>query len=45
LGGQLGVLIEADRHKRLLAGTIGPPGRDQPRVKCWFRACKISAGR
>ena len=30
--GQLGVLIEADRHKRLLAGTIGPPGRDQPRV-------------
>jgi phosphatidylserine/phosphatidylglycerophosphate/cardiolipin synthase-like enzyme len=30
--GQLAVLIEADRHKRLLAGTIGPPGRLQPPV-------------
>ncbi len=30
--GQLGVLIEADRHRRLLAGTIGPPGRDRPSV-------------
>jgi len=30
--GQLGVLMDADRHGRLLAGTIGPPGRDRPRV-------------
>jgi phosphatidylserine/phosphatidylglycerophosphate/cardiolipin synthase-like enzyme len=30
--GQLGVLLEADRHHRLLAGTIGPPGRQQPPV-------------
>jgi phosphatidylserine/phosphatidylglycerophosphate/cardiolipin synthase-like enzyme len=30
--GQLGVLIEADRHKRLLVGTIGPPGRLHPPV-------------
>ncbi len=30
--GQLAVLIEADRHDRLLAGTIGPPGRRQPPV-------------
>ncbi len=30
--GQLSVLKEADRHQRLLAGTIGPPGRSQPSV-------------
>ncbi len=30
--GQLGVLIDADRHRRLLVGTIGPPGRSVPRV-------------
>jgi phosphatidylserine/phosphatidylglycerophosphate/cardiolipin synthase-like enzyme len=30
--GQLGVLIEADRHRRLLVGTIGPPRRQRPRV-------------
>ena len=30
--GQLAVLIEADRHHRLLVGTIGPPGRSQPPV-------------
>ena len=30
--GQLGVLIEADTHARLLVGTIGPPGRHRPPV-------------
>ncbi|MDQ6855451.1 MAG: phosphatidylserine/phosphatidylglycerophosphate/cardiolipin synthase family protein [Candidatus Dormibacteraeota bacterium] len=30
--GQLGVLMEADRRQRLLVGTIGPPGRQQPAV-------------
>jgi phosphatidylserine/phosphatidylglycerophosphate/cardiolipin synthase-like enzyme len=30
--GQLGILIEADRHGRLLVGTIGPPGRRRPPV-------------
>ncbi len=30
--GQLGVLIEADRHHRLLVATIGPPGRQRPQV-------------
>jgi phosphatidylserine/phosphatidylglycerophosphate/cardiolipin synthase-like enzyme len=30
--GQLGVLMEADRHRRLLVGTIGPPGRRRPPV-------------
>ncbi len=30
--GQLGVLMEADRHRRLLVGTVGPPGRDHPPV-------------
>jgi phosphatidylserine/phosphatidylglycerophosphate/cardiolipin synthase-like enzyme len=30
--GQLAVLIEADRHRRLLVATIGPPGRQHPPV-------------
>jgi phosphatidylserine/phosphatidylglycerophosphate/cardiolipin synthase-like enzyme len=30
--GQIGVLIEADRHHRLLVATIGPPGRHRPQV-------------
>ena len=30
--GQLALLIKADHHGRLLVGTIGPPGRTQPRV-------------
>ena len=30
--GQIGVLIEADRHHRLLVATIGPPGRQRPHV-------------
>jgi phosphatidylserine/phosphatidylglycerophosphate/cardiolipin synthase-like enzyme len=30
--GQLAVLIEADRHRRLLVATIGPPGRQRPPV-------------
>ncbi|MBJ7609856.1 MAG: phospholipase [Candidatus Dormibacteraeota bacterium] len=30
--GQLAVLLEADRHDRLLVGTIGPPGRHHPPV-------------
>jgi phosphatidylserine/phosphatidylglycerophosphate/cardiolipin synthase-like enzyme len=30
--GQLAVLMDADRHRRLLVATIGPPGRDQPPV-------------
>ncbi|MGH7723276.1 MAG: phospholipase D-like domain-containing protein [Candidatus Dormibacteria bacterium] len=30
--GQLGVLRDADRHRRLLVGTIGPPGGSQPPV-------------
>ena len=30
--GQLGVLMEADLHQRLLVGTVGPPGREHPRV-------------
>ncbi|MBJ7596440.1 MAG: phosphatidylserine/phosphatidylglycerophosphate/cardiolipin synthase family protein [Candidatus Dormibacteraeota bacterium] len=30
--GQLDVLMEADRDQRLLVGTVGPPGRQYPRV-------------
>ena len=30
--GQIGVLEAADRHRRLLVGTIGPPGPRQPPV-------------
>ncbi len=30
--GQLAVLMDADRHQRLLVATVGPPGREHPRV-------------
>ena len=30
--GQLGALIDSDRHNRLLVGTVGPPGRNRPPV-------------
>jgi phosphatidylserine/phosphatidylglycerophosphate/cardiolipin synthase-like enzyme len=30
--GQLGVLMDADHHRRLVVGTVGPPGRQHPAV-------------
>jgi len=39
--GQLGVLQEADRHHRLLAGTVGPPHRNQPAVYVPAKVCVV----
>ena len=39
--GQLGVLQEADRHGRLLAGTIGPPNRNRPAVYVHAKVCVV----
>ena len=39
--GQLGVLLEADRHRRLLVGTIGPPARDRPPVYVHAKICVV----
>jgi phosphatidylserine/phosphatidylglycerophosphate/cardiolipin synthase-like enzyme len=39
--GQLGVLREADRHGRLLAGTIGPPNRNRPPVYVHAKVCVV----
>ncbi len=39
--GQLAVLKEADRHDRLLAGTIGPPGRNRPLVYVHAKVCVV----
>jgi phosphatidylserine/phosphatidylglycerophosphate/cardiolipin synthase-like enzyme len=39
--GQLAVLKEADRDHRLLAGTIGPPGRNRPAVYVHAKVCIV----
>ena len=39
--GQLGVLREADRHGRLLAGTIGPPNGNRPGVYVHAKVCVV----
>jgi phosphatidylserine/phosphatidylglycerophosphate/cardiolipin synthase-like enzyme len=39
--GQLGVLREADRHGRLLAGTIGPPNGKRPAVYVHAKVCVV----
>jgi phosphatidylserine/phosphatidylglycerophosphate/cardiolipin synthase-like enzyme len=39
--GQLGVLKQADRHSRLLAGTIGPPNRTRPPVYVHAKVCIV----
>jgi phosphatidylserine/phosphatidylglycerophosphate/cardiolipin synthase-like enzyme len=42
--GQLAVLIEADRHQRLLVGTIGPPGRHHPAVYVHAKVAVVDDG-
>jgi phosphatidylserine/phosphatidylglycerophosphate/cardiolipin synthase-like enzyme len=39
--GQLDVLMEADRHRRLLVGTVGPPGRRDPPVYVHAKVCVV----